>query len=274
MNKLICLLLCALSTYAQTTVKSTGVTTTRTDGITSPRTNTSNFFTTTFDGSTYMRRNFGSGFSNLTDSQRLTIVALIRFTANDGSQREIIYKQPASRRFVLERSSTNKLQFSARTSGGTLIVNAASSVDLTTTNGWTMVMVAVDTTAPVLRMWFNGTEDPSPTVTTLTLNGTMDLIDTSATDGINIGGGNSGANGFTGSLGPIWIDDTYNTDPTKFGTGNMPIYLGITGQLPTGTSPALYFSRNGGGVAMFMDSSGNGSRFFTAAGSPTAGIYP
>ncbi len=97
-------------------------------------------------------------------------------------------------------------------------------------------------------------------------------------------GRNAGGDLANGALAELWLDDVYSNTPTAFvrraATGVCkPISLGATGNLPTGSAPALYLSLNGSGASVgaangwAVDSSGNNNGF-TVVGTWTTDTPP
>jgi hypothetical protein len=81
-----------------------------------------------------------------------------------------------------------------------------------------------------------------------------------------IGAGNSGASRLNAAVAELWFDDAYWDVPNNFYENGRPRSLGATGATPTGSSPALYLSRDGSGNSWIGDSSTNNNDFTIVAG--------
>lgn len=213
------------------------------------------------------------GLTGLADSKALTLSFWIKKANNTSNTRAIIVTDSAG----IVTYQVN-IQSMAVTGGFTAAAGGAG-VDFVTslkvgTNAWTHVLITFDVTSSALRhIYINGVEDGSVTWTTYN-NTTLDLTPSGTT---NIGINHLGNNIMDGALAEFWFDDVYLNDLGKFActtSGVHPISLGSTGNLPTGSAPAAYFSRNGSGNSWATDSSGNGNTMTVAAGTLSSTTPP
>lgn len=215
-------------------------------------------FTIGTDGSDYMTLSLAP--TGIADGPDFTVSMWVDFTdgAGDGVNQDLVWFQSSN--FVIRRTTTNTFYIRGETAGGTMILEAATSVAKVAADGWFHFFMTVDLSAAGgtnRHIYFDGVEDSSVTWGTFT-NGSIDL----ATSLNRIGAGSSGTQSMRASMCEFYMSGRYLNDPTKFRSGsNKPISLGSNGQTPDGTSPGYYFSLSGGGSSWVNDSSGNGNNF-------------
>lgn len=231
-------------------------------------------YTATFDGSNdYASRTFTDGISNFASGKTVTISAWIKMNGGDAASQFIVWRGTSGglTRLLLERTTTNNFRLLGRSSGGSDVINAATSVTKVAADGWFHLLWWVDTAIPTNKVYFNRTEDTLLTTATLSLDGILALAG-SGSDVFRIGAGNAGGAKFNGTLGDTLIYDATATNPDVFvSAGGMPISVGPTGSIPTGTSPSFYFSSNSTWV---IDASGNANSVTNVTGSLVYGTYP
>lgn len=211
-------------------------------------------FTIGTDGGDYMT--LSSAPAGFADAKTFTLSLWIDLSGADATAQDFVFNN--ANHFLLSRTTTNTFYVQAKTSGGTTILEAATSVTKVAADGWFHLFITVDLANSSNRhIYFNGTEDASVTWSIYT-NNTIDLT-TSLT---RIGAGNGAANSIRASVCEFYFSNRYLNDTTKFRDGsNKPISLGATGNLPDGSAPGFYFSLSGGGSSWVNDSSGNGNTF-------------
>lgn len=225
-----------------------------------------------FDGASFGF--IAASLTGLPDSSVLTLSFWVRFDGGDGGRQTIlgIYGNSGSDiRFLLFRTTGNLLSFEGYNSAGVQLVGATSNETITVADGWTYILITFDlANASNRHIYFNGVDDASVTWLPYT-NGTLDLTASSplTTLGVNA----IGSLLLNGAMAEFWLDNVYLNDPTLFYDAGSPISLGTTGQDPTGSSPAVYYSRAGSGNTWVQDSSGNANNL-TVTGTLTATTGP
>ena len=192
-----------------------------------------------FDGATdYLD---GNALTGIADGKKGTMFVMLRF-ANAASATEVI-QQSTGARLQLTRSSTGDIQILARNSAATVILTQILTGTPCAAAGTYSILVSWDMAAgqSSVKMYVN---DVTNTITNTTF--TDDTIDYTAAE-YSIGASVTGTAFFTGDIYEFWLDSTSNIDFSsaanrrKFTTAaNVPVFLGSSGELPTGTAPILY----------------------------------
>jgi len=216
----------------------------------------------------YIRRT--STVTGIADSSVFTFSCHVRMDTNDGSERFLMSVGDASvLRLGIARTATNFIEVYGLSSAGSLRVNVISSgTTVTTASGWVHVVIVVDTSSTSLcKIYLDGVEQ---TYSTRTVGaGVIDLAPATWRYSVATSSSTTPSVTLGGALSEVWLDDVYLDDPTQFATAGVPISLGATGQLPTGSAPAFYLSLAGDGNSWVGDSSGNGNNFTET---PTSGL--
>lgn len=208
--------------------------------------------------------------AGIADTKVVTLSTWVKFTASDGVSKKLFSidsDNVPGLRFGVTRNAANTVTIEGRNAVPAVILDATSSFSLTIASCWVHIYIAIDLANSANRhIYFNGVEDTGMTWTTYS-NDTLDLITASATS-TEIGANRNNLEVLTGNLAEFWFNDVYFNDPTKFRcSANHPIGLGATGDLPTGTAPAVYLSLRGAANTWSVDVSGNGNTF-TITGGP------
>lgn len=136
---------------------------------------------------------------------------------------------------------------------------------------WTLVLASSDAALAALDIYFgNMNVAPLPGITG---NSTVYNF-----NGLEFVVGGDGTNYLTGDMACAWIapgvsllDGTGHiplaTRRAFIDANGNPVYLGTTGQIPTGTSPAVFLSATQGNAASFSTNLGTGGAF-TVNGDP------
>jgi hypothetical protein len=224
-------------------------------------------YTAGFDGSNdYLTEDSGVPLAGASDGKLITFSVWLDFTGGDATQQTIMWME--SDRWLVEKTTGNAIHVVGRTTGGTVALDATTSVTKTASDGWFHLFLTVNMQNSSERhIYFDGTEDSSVTWTTYS-NSNLDI-----TRNINrVGAAGSGLLKINASMAELWFDDTYNDTPTAFRESSKPKDLGADGSTPTGTSPVLYLSRTGSGNSWADDTSSNDNNFTVTGtlGSPTA----
>jgi hypothetical protein len=194
-----------------------------------------------FDGSTdYLD---GNALTGIADAKVGTIVIRCRLPAA-AAQQEIIHTTGDAFRVI--RQADGDIQIIAENSGGTVIMNFASTSTPTSAAGDYIIMASWDlATGSSARLYVN---DVAVTMTTATY--TDDTIDYTVAE-YAIGATVGGANKITGDIYAVWFDPTtyidFSTESNrrKFTDRNgIMVFLGASGELPTGASPGLFLGYN------------------------------
>jgi len=197
-----------------------------------------------FDGSTdYLD---GATFTGVADGKTGTMVVVLRF-ANAASATERILLSTGSQ-FGILRLSTGHLQVFGENSAGTLIMSMVTDTGTApcAAAGTYVIMASWDlANSGSGRIYVN---DVSSMTTATTY--TNDTIDYTAAE-YSIGASITGTDKFAGDLYTLWLDPTawmeLNTESNrrKFADrNNVPVFLGASGELPTGASPGLFLGYN------------------------------
>lgn len=143
-------------------------------------------------------------------------------------------------RHAINRGTDGKIRFFGKTTGNSIILDMFTA-GVISTGVFTHVAAAWDLSAGIGQVFVGGVSSRagSPTL----INGTVQYSNVDVAIGAAIGGSNK----FDGGLTEFYWDDKFLDLPTnigKFIQAGKPIDLGSTGQLPSGTTPVMYF-RNG-----------------------------
>lgn len=219
-----------------------------------------------FDGTNDFIR-FSHTITNVSNGKAFTLAFWMRMDAHDSQLQQILdIARGAASRERVHRDANNKLTILGSDTGGAAIVLGTNSTDtIKVTNGWTHVYICVDTSSTANRhVYLNGTE--STMVWSVYATNTVMELNPTTSPSTTVGATVTSGNLLQGALGDLWFDDVYFNDPTKFVSGGLPVYLGAHGELPTGSTPAIYLSTNGCGNSWVVDSSTSGNTF-TVTGS-------
>lgn len=229
-------------------------------------------YTATFDGSNdSATRTFTAGISGFADAKTVTISVLCKMGGGDGSSQFLIWRGTSGgqTRLLLERTSSNAFRLLARTSGNADVANITSSVTKVAADGWFHLLWWLDAGALTNKLYINGVEDTSLTISALS-DAVIDLTG-SGSDVFRVGAGNGLAAKFNGTVSDTLIYNVVVTDPTKFWSGGAPVDVGTDGSIPIGIPPSFYFGHDSG--AWENDTSGNGNTL-TVTGALSYGSYP
>lgn len=130
-----------------------------------------------------------------------------------------------------------------------------------TVNEWYHVLFSVDLSDTSKRHLYVNDASDLDQIVTYDTSGTIDFI----MDNAVVGATNSGSSAFSGDVADLWIDfGTYidfsiEANRRKFIDANGdPVYLGASGNLPTGTAPDIFLS---GDTATWHTNKGTGGGF-------------
>lgn len=226
--------------------------------IDSYRFNTFTANTAVFDGVNDFAQKSLS-ISGLADGQAFTLAFWVKADV-DGTLYRIftVSEGGTPTKLRVFRTVGNTIEIVGSNGAGTTVLEASTSSTITSAAGWVHVYIAIDLSSTSNRhIYFDGVEDASVTWTTYNTAGIIEFDP--PVPRITAGADGGGAGKLAGALSELWFNDIYFNDVTKFISGGAPISLGATGNLPTGTAPALYLSQNGSGDSWATDSSGNGN---------------
>lgn len=220
-------------------------------------------------GTQFPSRN--SAITGLADSKIFTVSFWLQEPAVVAGEVFLDFTNNSStHRFRIQVAASGQVQLDGYNSSAVNIFQVNTSASISDTN-WHHYFIAADLNDSANRVFY---VDGTPVTVTWGLydNDTIDFSPTTPRMwwGQNIP---TGTLSFSGALAEFWLDDTYTTNVSKFYCGGRPADLGADGSLPTGSSPALYLSRNGSGNSWLIDSSGNGNDF-TASGTLNGGTSP
>jgi hypothetical protein len=215
-----------------------------------------------FDGSTdYFD---GNPLTGIADGKKGSFFILIRF-ANASGTAEIPFDAVSGQFFRLSRTATGALRITAKNAAGTLILDRTTSSTPCASAGTYAVMCSFDlAVSNSFQLYVNGTS--------LANSGTFtdDTIDYTVAE-YSVGAAYDGTSKVNGDIYVLWID-TSNVDFSQssvrdaFGTSSK--FLGVNGELPTGSRPVLFLAYGSGTGWAVNRGSATGS--FTTNGTPVA----
>lgn len=215
-----------------------------------------------FDGTNdYMRR---VGFTGAADSKSGILSAWIRLDDGDGSVHVILDGIEVAVSFAFVRvDTTNTLRIDGDNTSGILILRLTSDTAYTAGATWLHVLASWDLAVAAGHLYINDVEDlaAGPTLT----DDTIDYTVTTWTIGANSGAGfktNGCLAEFYFAPGQF-LDFSVEANRRKFiSESGKPVYLGTTGNLPTGTTPLVYQHLDDTeAVANFATNRGTGGDF-------------
>lgn len=241
-------------------------------------------YVATFDGvNDYMRYNVtttGSPYpTGLADGYNFTISAHIKMGAgSDGILYHIfdISGSTGTRHLTVARDANNKIYVVGRNSSISIILElTTNTVTVTEASGWVHLYICfnMQQAAALNKVYINGVSAAFTTTTYLQTGGVLDML-AGVTPVYTVGanGNASPINRFKGSMSELWFNDSYIDDLSKFTSSNVPISLGANGELPLGTAPVYYFSRNGGGNS--WSTNAGTAQNMIVTGTLDTGTYP
>lgn len=220
-----------------------------------------------FDG-TNDRMARGGALTGVAASNKGTFSCLLRLGGGDGvSQFLITTGGAATARFLVQRTSGNKIQVFGADSTLVTLLNMQTVNSYTATGEWIRITASWDlSVAGRHHLLINGVSDKS--VTTF-VDGNIDYVDNASGPDFGVGGNHTGTSGrLNGELAEVYfnpgvyIDLSVAANDLKFGKGNRATPLGQQGTLPTGASPAIYLHlEEFQGGATFAINRGTGGNF-------------
>jgi hypothetical protein len=164
----------------------------------------------------------------------------------------------------------------AHNSAGVEILQVAGDTNVVVDSGMTHVMLVANSNSGsnYVKIYING--DPEPLTTTVSLpdDAVFDLaVSGGSTREYTIGATGGDSSLLNANLYDLWFDDVAVDDVSKFYNAGKPVDLGSDGSAPTGSPPALYFSRAGNGNTWNNNSSG-GSSFSLNGSLGTPSVFP
>jgi hypothetical protein len=204
--------------------------------------------TAVFDGADWMR--MSAVPTGLADSKVFTCSFWVKFNGGNGSDLVILNgASSGSTRFMIYRTSGNKLGFVGRDSGGSLILFGNSNTNTTSASGWVHYYICIDLANSALSKIYRNGADDTPASWTVFTDAAIDFAMAAPT--YTIGAQSDDTTPLNASVSEFWFNDGYLDAPTQFASGGHPIAP------PAGA--AMYYSQNGSGNSWATDSSGNGN---------------
>lgn len=162
---------------------------------------------------------------------------------------------------VVLASGTRQPSFVGHNSAGTIIINFTADSALPDDGEWHHVICSIDMDdQSKVKMFVDGVEQ-TLTFSTFTGGSTIDFTYADWSVGANT----DGSTKITGSLADVWfkpgtwLDLSSQTVRGKFrNTRGSPVYLGVTGNSPTGSAPILFLS---GDATAWHTNKGTGEGF-------------
>lgn len=195
--------------------------------------------------------------TGLADATTYTLSCFLEFTGGDGVDQTMFdISNGTAAKLRLRKTTSNLLTFDTWSPGGSPIATMTTSGAITVASGRIHVYVAVNQTNTALcKFYVNGTN--VRTDGSIANPAACDLVP--STPKYSFARDGSDSNPASVRLSEFWFDDVYLDSPSLFATGSTPVDIGATGNTPTGSAPAFYFSRSGSGNSWATDSSGNGN---------------
>lgn len=211
--------------------------------------------------------NHGSALSGVSDTKMITGSLWVKDFTLGSFQNVLRIGQNGGGDFALNFGVSNQVRFYASNSAGTIILDA-DTPNATVDGTWQHILFSFDLSDPNKRhIYVNGVDsfDAASTYTD-------DFLDVTGNRNHLIDGA-----AHNNAFADVWVDTgTYidlsvEANRRKFidASGN-PVYLGASGELPTGTSPDIFFS---GDTASWHTNKGTGGGF-TENGALTDAIGP
>jgi hypothetical protein len=220
-----------------------------------------------FDGSTPDFATRGAVLTGAADSKLFTLSCWVRNGANSVTSvvtAGLSALAGTTARGMTFQINTNRALFIGRNSAGTNILNVNSSNSSLPASGttWVHVLASFDMANAANRhLYLNDVSDLA-TVTTYTddtLGFATNCLDWS------LGAAGNGTTTCAADYADLWfkdglyIDFSIDTNRRRFiGPDRRPVYLGPSGEYPTGSSPALFFS---GHASQWATNKGTGGTF-------------
>jgi hypothetical protein len=216
-----------------------------------------------FDGSTdYFD---GNALTGIADGKKGSFVSVVRF-ANAASALEVLLESSSA--VIIIRLADGNLRIRASNSAATVILNHVTSSAPLSSAGTYVIMTSWDlATSGSMKLYVNGA------VVSTSGTFTDDTIDYTASE-YAVGASFAGANKLTGDMYFLWFDPTTNLDfsdasvRAKFPTQTAGKFIGVNGELPTGSTPILFLGY-GSGTGWAVNR-GSATSTFTTNGTPVA----
>lgn len=232
-------------------------------------------YVATFDGVNDTIRLTSSGPTGLSaDASRVECSFWVKFNGGDNTIQQIFRitnNVDDTPRFSITRRADNKIQLYGALPAGTSAVSIASSLTVTSLSGWVHVYLFADMTNTAVRgIYINGVSD-TLNISSYVNNAVIDY------NGINyrytFGGDGLTAStpSLNASLADFYWNDSVSCTIEDFYNTGVPVYLGETGGLPSGSTPVFFLSRAGNSNSWATNSGAGGN--FTVTGSLTTETF-
>lgn len=183
----------------------------------------------------------GADLTGAVDSKVWSESGWIKIDGGDGTNR--FFRANAANRWSASINTTNRLNFLGRDSAGATVVAVQSPGTLLAGSGWHSFAFSVDTTTQTATLVIDNVI-VSPVISDLVPNTTIDVAVADHSFGARV----TADLFWDGCLSNHWVSIAEALDFTDVAVlrsfisrENEPLFLGTTGQLPTGTSPIIYF---------------------------------
>lgn len=188
----------------------------------------------------------GAGLTGASDSKSGIFSCWIRLDGSDlgllGIFNLVTTLGGGTGRCNVLRTTGNLLTVNARNAAGTLILSMVSATTYAASATWLHFLTSWDLAATTGHLYVNDAEDQAVGATL-----TDDTIDYTVADS-GVGGLPDATAKFDGCIAELYfapgqyLDFSTESNRRKFITaGGKPVFLGVDGSLPTGTSPIVYF---------------------------------
>jgi hypothetical protein len=196
-------------------------------------------FAAEFDGtSDYLTR--GANLTGVVDGKAGTLSCWVDLLGGDGTN--LVVFTTTNNRFQLLRVAANTYQVFGLNAANTVILNLAALGTKTSASGWCHLLASWDLATGAGQFYIN---DVAVTNLSVATNDTIDYTDTD----FAVGATPAGTLKMNGRIGELWVNTTTRIDLSveanrrKFIDADLrPVYLGATGEVPTGTAPAVFMS--------------------------------
>lgn len=240
-----------------------------------PNQNNTGYFANavTYDGSTtFLSRN--SALSGIANGKTGTFDCWVNIASVPAAGGDIFAIRTAANVtvFTIQILPNGKFQILGSNSGLTQILSASTVNSYSSSSGNLNLQISWNLATATVNLYVNGVPDVAVTMAT---NDTLDYNEPNVFIGCT-GTVASPSKLWNGSMAEVFlstsfIDITSALNRALFATSGYPTYLGLTGQIPTGTSPVVYMN---GSNATIGTNNGTGGNFtvngtFLAATSPS-----
>lgn len=227
-----------------------------------------------FDGTNdYMTRGASTDLTGIVDGKAGLFSCWVRFDGRDLTQSFFLVNLAGTVRFSVEKNTSNNIIVTGKNSAGTTILLLTGTNPYSTTvpvpSQWHHILASWDLAATTGYLYIDNASDLLSSTLT---NDTIDYV--TATPNWAIGANTSGTAKLFATIADMYFTNTYLDISTVANRAKFidaatlrPVFLGTTGQTPTGSTPLIYLPNQFSAFQTNLGSGGN----FTVTGALTRG---